>query len=118
MQYELRSTGRVTLFDTAAVFGHESVAVLFFTTNPASPDLASNQGIHGDGQTTKPSEPWHLAQTEENALENKYVTKKRHFLNSLSKDAGLYRNVSKLLVREVCRLPGTVLQISHLLILP
>ena len=60
MNYELWSIGGVTLFDTAAVFGHEPVAVAFFTTNPASPDLPSNPGIHGDGQTTNPSEPWHL----------------------------------------------------------
>jgi len=54
MHYELWGTGRVTLFDTVAVFGHEPEAVLIFTTNPASPDLASNPGIHGDGQTTNP----------------------------------------------------------------
>jgi hypothetical protein len=40
--------------DTAAVFGNEPMAVPFFTTNPSSPDLASNPGIHGDGQTTNP----------------------------------------------------------------
>jgi len=52
MKYELWSIGGVTLSDTAAVFGHEPVAVPFHTTNPTSLDLASNPRIHGDGQTT------------------------------------------------------------------
>ena len=54
MNYELWSIGGVTLFDIAAVFGYEPLAVAFFTTIPASPDLTSNPGIHGDGQTINP----------------------------------------------------------------
>lgn len=44
----------MTLSDRASVPGYEPEAVPFFTTNPASPDLASNPGIQGDGQTTNP----------------------------------------------------------------
>jgi len=54
MKYELWNIGGVTLSDTAAVFGYEQVTVPFFTTNPASSDLASNPGIHGDRQMTNP----------------------------------------------------------------
>jgi len=89
MQYELWSIGGVTLFDTAAVFGYEPEAVPFFTTNPASPDLASNPGIQGDGQTTNPPSHGTCPRRKKTPQKTSTIQRRGTLLNSLTKDAAV-----------------------------